>query len=240
MSVDLRVDWCEHKAARFACNHWHYSRTMPVSKSAKLGVWENGVFVGAIVFALGASANLGTPYGLMGSECCELVRVALAVHLSPVSQMLSKAISLIRLQSSGLRLIVSFADTFHSHHGGIYQATNWTYTGTTSPSAMVLLSDGSLVDPRRFNGHGNRNAKWGHQPVKPIPPGAKLIRTPPKYRYLYPLDRAMRKQIAPLAKPYPKRKTREQGVEGDTVGDQPTETGSIPVVRFDATGASVS
>lgn len=61
--------------------------------------------------------------------------------------------------------------------------------------------------------------------------GLKRTAGTPKLKYLYPLDRAMRKQIAPLAKPYPKRKTCGQSVEGDTIGDQPIEEGSIPSVR---------
>jgi hypothetical protein len=31
-----------------------------------------------------------------------------------------------------------------------------------------------------------------------------------KHRYLYPLDDAMRKQIAPLSKPYPKRQHADE------------------------------
>ncbi len=38
MSVDLRVDWCSHKAAKYAVTHWHYSRTMPSGKLAKIGL----------------------------------------------------------------------------------------------------------------------------------------------------------------------------------------------------------
>lgn len=36
-------------------------------------------------------------------------------------------------------------------------------------------------------------------------PNAEAVMVPGKYRYLMPLDAEMRKQIAPLAKPYPKR-----------------------------------
>lgn len=227
--MSLRLDWCSHEAAKYAVEHWHYSRTMPVSKSARLGVWEHGKFIGAIVFALGASANLGTPYGLKGTQCCELVRVALTAHENAVSKMLSIAMKMIHRQSPGLRLIVSFADTYHDHHGGIYQAGNWVYAGRTTSSAMVKLLDGSLVDPRRFNGHGNKNAKWGKQPQKAMPAGAVVIKTPPKHRYLYPLDNAMREQIKPLAKPYPKRAA---SIDSDAAGHQPADGGARPTAAL--------
>ena len=40
--------------------------------------------------------------------------------------------------------------------------------------------------------------------------GAQKVTVEGKHKYLMPLDRKMRKQIAPLAKPYPKK--TEQGV----------------------------
>jgi hypothetical protein len=194
----LRLDWIDAEAARFACSRWHYSRTMPANKSARIGVWEGEDFKGAIIFGLGASPSLGKPYGLGIFEICELTRIALREHCHPVSQMMAIAIRMIKAGFPGLRLIVSFADQHQGHHGGIYQATNWLYAGETASAKMIELPDGKLADPRRFNGHG-------HNKAKPIPSGSREIRTPPKYRYLMPLDRKMRRQIEPLRFPYPKR-----------------------------------
>lgn len=92
MSVDLRVDWCSYQAAKYAVEHWHYSKAMPTPPAHYIGVWENAAFVGCVIFGRGSNNN----------------------------------------------------------------------------------------------------------------------------RYLYPLDRAMRRQIAPLAQPYPKRETCGPSVEGDT------------------------
>ena len=52
----------------------------------------------------------------------------------------------------------------------------------------------------------------------------------PKHKYLYPLDRAMRRQITPLAKPYPKR-ICGPSVESDTAGVQLAEAGAPPAGR---------
>ena len=206
--VDLRVDWCSYQAAKYAVEHWHYSRTMPVSKRVYIGAWENRVFIGAIVFALGATPTLGSKYNLTMWECCELVRVALNAHASPVSQIVTKAIKLLKSQSDGLRLIVSFADPFHGHNGSIYQAMNWIYTGQTT-TVDTWTVNGKLIHRRAYTG-----VNYG-APKQKLPQNAKRVTVPAKHRYLYPLDRAMRKQIAPLAQPYPKRDTRP--VNGDTL-----------------------
>lgn len=46
-----------------------------------------------------------------------------------------------------------------------------------------------------------------------LPP--TLVIVSGKHKYLYPLDKAMRKQIAPLAQPYPKKDMRP--VNGDNI-----------------------
>lgn len=227
--VDLRVDWCDYQAAKFAVEHWHYSKRMPKSKIVHVGAWENGEFVGVVLFSVGANNNIGKPYGLKQTEVCELVRVALRRHACPVSQIVAMAIKRLRIQSPGLRLIISFADPEHNHAGGIYQATNWIYAGMTIPA------DEWIVNGKRWHGRALRHEKPAHmttaEAAKALDPNSERIMGSSKHRYLYPLDRAMRRQIAALAQPYPKREASGQSVEGDTSGDQPEEAGSIPAAR---------
>lgn len=47
-SVDLKLDWCDRRAAKYAVEHWHYSRSLPSGKMAKFGVWENRLYLGSI------------------------------------------------------------------------------------------------------------------------------------------------------------------------------------------------
>jgi hypothetical protein len=205
---ELKVDWCSYQAAKYAVEHWHYSKTIPVSKRNNLGIWEDGKFIGCVIFALGASPSLGLKYNLTGLECSELVRVALDNHITPVTKIISIALKYFKHHNPNIRLIVSFADTYHGHHGGIYQGGNWLYSGKTSKSKMVKLPDGRLTDLRRYNGHGDGKVVGGKiwkQPKRSRPNGSTIIITPGKHRYLMPLDRKMRKQIEPLRKPYPKK-----------------------------------
>ncbi|MCK9435602.1 MAG: protein Mom [Synergistaceae bacterium] len=213
---ELKLDWCSREAAKYAVMNWHYSKTVPVSKSNFLGIWENSNFIGTIIYSLGASPSLGKPYGLQLFEFCELTRVAIGNHKTPTSKILSISIRMIRNRYPKIRLMVSFADPFRGHIGTIYQASGWIFTGTSQKEKAVMLPDGGIVDYRRFNGHGfNRR--------KAIPAGATFIVKPPKLRYLMPLDDEMRKQIEPLRQPYPKR---VRSSEAD--GDHPTVGGAAP------------
>lgn len=213
--MTLRLDWCSHEAAKYAVEHWHYSRKMPVGKHARIGVWEEDRYVGVILFAPGSNNRLGAPYGLTQFECCELIRVALCDHKTSVSRMLAIAVRMIHRTYSRLRLIVSFADPNEGHHGGIYQASGWIHNGTAGPMTKYLVN-GTWYHERSCR----KSSEWS--PVRGL--DIKMFpskTTTGRYRYLYPLDAAMRAQLRPLAKPYPRRQPLESegppnqgGIEG--------------------------
>ena len=202
--TDLVVDWCSYEAAKYAVMHWHYSKRMPRSKMNMTGVWEDGEFIGCVVFGYGATPQIGSPYGLNQYEIVELTRVALKAHRHPVTQVLKRAIRLIDGHNKGLRLIVSFADTEQGHLGVIYQAGGWVYAGTTKPGRVGFIVKGKKVHTRTIGlkPGGVQSLDWVKQHLDPR--ATEWIGAI-KHRYLYPLDRAMRRQIVPLAQPYPKR-----------------------------------
>lgn len=92
----------------------------------RLGVWEKGMFIGAIVFGCGASSRPGDQFGVKTIEVCELCRVALRAHALPVTRILKVAMNFLRRGAPGIRIVVSYADPQQGHYGGIYQAGNWT------------------------------------------------------------------------------------------------------------------
>ena len=190
--VDLKVDWCSHDAAKYACLNWHYSKCTPVGKIVKIGVWENKKYIGCVLFSRGANCNMGKKYNCTQTECVELTRIALSTHKSFVSQIMAISFKFLKKSSPSLKLIVSYADEEQGHHGGIYQATNWIYDGLSSQSMKVFY-----------------NGKWSHK--KTVDDAGvnqddlKKKYASGKHRYLMPLNKKMRKQILPLSKPYPKR-----------------------------------
>lgn len=212
--VELKLDWCSYEAAKYACEHWHYSKCMPVGKTVKIGIWENKKYIGCIIYSMGANKALMNPYGLTQFEGCELTRIALNKHITEVSRLVRISIAMLKKQSPGLKLIVSFADSGHEHIGGIYQAGNWIYTGDTKEEYeyyyagrwMHRRSAGSLrgtISGLEKRGNGFRR------------------------RYLMPLDKEIAKQIESLRKPYPK-KTSGGSVTVAQPAIQQERGGSIP------------
>jgi hypothetical protein len=204
MNPVLKVDWATIDAARFAVMKWHYSKCLPAGKSIKIGAWEDDRFIGVVMFGLGATPNLSKSYDLKMTECCELTRVAFSRHLTPCSRVIAIAIKFLKRHSPGVRLIVSFADEGdQGHHGGIYQAGNWIYSGPVKLDTWIIR--GKRVHPRSVV------MKFGTQAVDEIrkydPKARKVWGI--KHRYLMPLDDEMRAKVLPLKKPYPKRRPRE-------------------------------
>lgn len=218
MKADLRVDWATHEAAKYAVTHWHYSKSMPVGKVVKIGAWEDGRFIGVVLFAYGANNNIGKPFGLVQTSCCELVRVALNKHKVPVSQIVAQSLRMLKRANPGIRLIVSYADTQQGHHGGIYQAGNWIFTGTSDGATQYVLN-GRIVHSMQiqtFIRAGKLKSRAG----------LETVAAGDKHKYLMPLDDEMRARIMPLSKPYPKRvRSSEANEDHSSVGGAaPTRT----------------
>jgi len=200
---ELKIDWATAEAARYACEKWHYSKCVPVFKAVRFGVWENDAFVGVVLFGQGATPEIGSPYGLDQTEICELTRVALTKHISPVSRIIAVALRFLSKQCPGLRMVVSFADAGQGHHGGIYQAGGWVYAGGSKTHGYKV--NGVIVHPKTLHsryGKGGQSIPWLRSNVDP---SAERVVSGFKHRYLMPLDDEMRRRIEPLRKPYPKR-----------------------------------
>ena len=220
--ADLKLDWCSHEAARYAVEKWHYSRQIP-SASVKIGAWESGRFIGCVIFGRGAASEIGSPYGLPQTQICELVRIALCAHATPVSRIVAIALKMLRRQSNGLRLVVSFSDTAQGHHGGIYQAGGWVFVGSQQYHAYIVNE--KIVHPKTLHslyGVGGQSVPWLK---KHVDPNARRIKNGIKHKYLFPLDAEMRQRIEPLRKPYPKR---AGSIDADAPVIQTGEGGSTP------------
>lgn len=216
--MTLTVAPVDRKAAGYAVLNWHYSHRLPMGRLVNFGVWENDRYIGVVMFARGASPGLGNAYGLTQMQLCELARVALRDHQAPVSQVVSAAVEQLKVSSPGLRAIVSFADPYQGHHGGIYQAMNWLYLGTSNPTAMWKAPNGQVLHTRTVAA-GGYVKQFGKMTKVERRDACERIEVPGKHRYVLPLDRAMRRQLAPLARPYPARVAGAHAVEVSTGDD---------------------
>ncbi len=191
----LFVAPCSLDQVRKACLSYHYAKVMPAGKRVALGVWEDRRFVGCVIFSRGASPWLPKQWKLKVTQLCELTRVALRAHAAPVSKILSVALRYLRQTNPGLKIVISFADPSQGHHGGIYQAANFVYTGDSKPVRE------NFVDGRWVHVRGSYWKTKGRDVPTRQRPG--------KHRYVYALDPAFRsvveaRRVKPAPIPYAK------------------------------------
>ena len=221
--MSLRLDWASHAAAKYACEHWHYSKRIPKSKLVKVGVWESGVFIGVVIYSYGSTPQIGKPFGLKMTEVCELTRIALKAHKAPVSRIMAISLRLLKQHCPGLKLVVSYADLDQDHHGGIYQATNWLYVGRTKPDCYLKVK--GVIEHRKsvYDRYGCQSLGWIQ---KNVDPKATRVADKGKHKYLMPLDPQMAAKLAVLRQPYPKRAGSKANV---AIPDQGIEDGATPI-----------
>ena len=109
----------------------HYAKRIP-SISYAFGLYFNSELVGICTF--GSPPSNALCIGVCGEEnrdkVIELNRLCLNDHSvkNLTSYFLSNCLKLL----PNNKIIVSYADTSQNHHGYIYQATNWLYTGLSA------------------------------------------------------------------------------------------------------------
>lgn len=200
--TELLVARCSPAAARYAVEHWHYSGRFAAGKNWHRGVWEDGRFVGALVIGPGASPFMAASWGLKQTECVELMRVALDEHATPVSQIVAEVVRQLKATNPGLRMLVSFADPGHGHHGGIYQAGNWIYCGTSAATTDFVIRGRQTHIRGVGSTYGTTSLEWIRANVDP---DAYAVQAAPKHRYAMPLDRGARRLALARAETPPER-----------------------------------
>lgn len=175
--VNLKLDWCNYKMAKYACENWHYAKKMVTAKTTKIGVWENDKFIGVIIYGRGANNNALKKYGLRADEGCELMRVALKEHKTPVTRIMSISRKLLLSFSPNLKLIISYADPEQGHEGTIYKADNWQYEGLTDKVDYYIDSQGNELHWRKARFAQKRGEKL------------EMFYKPGKNKFIYWLDK---------------------------------------------------
>lgn len=134
------LDWVLNK---------HYARRK-CSISYCFGLYENDILVGVCTFGFPPNYNYNDGKCVFKAFRCltlELNRLVVNDNLDSNSLSFFVSKSLIMLPNPCC--IVSYADPNVGHHGYIYQATNWIYTGESTPKHKYHFENGQTFDIRR-------------------------------------------------------------------------------------------
>lgn len=177
------------------CKEWflkkHYAHRIPPIDFC-FGLYDYDILIGVCSYGTPLSSKLRESVG--NNKLYELNRLVVNDNLpkNTLSFFVSKTICLMPKPC----VLVSYADTSQNHHGYIYQATNWIYTGLSVKfmdymvKGMENLHGQSIMDMSR--GQENR-VQWLKEKF-----GDKLYmkERPRKHRYFYFVgDKRQKKQM---------------------------------------------
>ncbi len=185
-------DWLLHK---------HYAKRIP-SISYAFGLYKDRHLLGVCTFGMPPSPSV--PVGVCGKKfkkiVFELNRLCVNENLEKnvLSYFVSSALKFFKKP----KILVSYADTSQNHHGYIYQATNWLYTGLTV-KAIEWKEKGKNTHCRGLFHKNTTQEMWDN------PDKFERVRRPQKHRYIYFIGnktqkKNMLKNLKYEIKPYPK------------------------------------
>jgi hypothetical protein len=141
--IDYHIKRIPHEQTHEWLLKKHYAHRIP-SITWAFGLYDaNNILQGVCTIGKPASPSLCD--GICGKEYSfavfELNRLCVNEGLPPntLSYFVSRCLSFIRTEA----IIVSYADSGFNHHGYIYQATNWLYTGITKERTDIGDEDGT-------------------------------------------------------------------------------------------------
>ncbi len=206
----MRLTKARNEAIKYACTHFHYAKRVPANPIGYNVYNDTDEWCGVILYAVGATPNIGSPYNIPTGAVLELVRVALNGKQEQTSKAVALSLKMLHKDVPQCRLVVSYADVDQKHLGTIYQATNWIYEGLSKGDTYFIIkgikTHRKTVASRIVTIGGKRVHCPSTLPAvrKFFDANATVFRSEGKRKYLMPMDKKMRKQIEPLAKPYPK------------------------------------
>lgn len=198
------------KAEASSCiEKWHYSKKLPVTSIYQIGAKLPGGLFGidgepVAVVCFGHPVNRH----MNAETCIELIRMARRPEGHPdlkLSALVGFSLRWLRLNTK-YKLVLSYADTTHNHHGGIYQATNFSFVGVSEAGIVAFKAPGGKPIHKR-----TCNARYGTSSVEAMAEiGLFPVYGKDKYLYVYPLAKKASHKKAILdhyeyeSLPYPK------------------------------------
>ena len=173
----------------------HYAKRR-CSISYAFGLFKNNNIVGICTFGFPPNYNYNNGkcvFNNISILTLELNRLVVNENLdkNALSFFVSRCLKMLPTNTC----IVSYADPNNGHNGYIYQATNWIYTGVSTPKFKYIFEDGSSFDIRRgITNKGKISSK---------------IKLKPTHRYIYFIGnkrevKNMKNDLKMKIYPYPK------------------------------------
>ena len=160
---DLYIKEIERKEAIKFMSENHYSKSCPKVIALSLGFYWEEKITTMIVFSIPASPTVLKAVANNSHEnnSWELSRL-FSFDWCPKnieSYCIGQSIKYIKNNYPKIKYLISFADGNWGHHGYIYQATNWIFTGQSTPRRKFFIDGKQVHEKTLVNRYGTSSVK---------------------------------------------------------------------------------
>lgn len=202
--INFTVNFLSNKDSKQWLLHKHYAKKVPAVIHS-FGLYSDNKLIGVCCYGSPANNHNNT---LGDFKCIELVRLVINEDLpkNTASYFISRTFKLLE---SPL-VLISYADEGFNHHGYIYQATNWIYTGKGGGVDFYRDNKNKMIHSRIMSDY---RLKYPHKNSEEIANdlGWKKEKGTYKFRYFYFLGNKKEKKqmntellLKYKIQPYPK------------------------------------
>lgn len=194
-------------AKRLIVQH-HYMHTSPQGAKIAFGIFLDGLCLGVVIFgyssATAAKIEKLVP-DLPRNQYLEMQRMWISDKLGHNTESYCLAEVMRQLKGINVKLVVTHAGGCKNDCGIVYQAAAWLYFGRDKCDDFYLTTTGEYKNScaalrfGRISAKGKTKQDIGHELFGP----GEAIKSW-RYKYVYPLDRGLRRKLAKLSLPYPK------------------------------------
>lgn len=197
-----KVKPINHLTAARMVETYHYAHRIP-SIIAAIGLYVDDVLAGCITYGSPASRQAVNLCGPQYSRhVIELTRLFVFdwCGRNTESWFIGQSFDVLQKIWPEYFILLSYADASQDHLGYIYQATNWLYTGQTSPERTGYIINGKFIHRRTVN---QLYGSSSEAVVKSRCPNAELVIDIGKYRYVYFLGNKRQRKMLRAALQWP-------------------------------------
>jgi hypothetical protein len=216
-----RVEPIDRRLAEQVILKYEWLGTMAYT-NAHFGIFFGPFLAGVTCVSVGsgtAGIYAHRKYGIRRKDLATLCRGA-NVHWSPTganSKLIAWTAKFLRGKA---RVLVAYSDRDAGEIGTVYQASNWFLVGRTTGPDQWVSPDGKSV--RNYNypysiakTRGRSGLYWKD---RLLADGWKLQPVSRKLIYAYPVDRSLRRRLAAMSLPFPKRTDSAAEASRDALG----------------------
>lgn len=171
---------------------WHYSHNINgLIADYCFALYYHDTMIGAIIYGRMAMANQWKKYGKEPNDVIELRRLACIDDTlrNTESYFIGRTLRWLKKNTS-IKVVVSYADTFHGHQGIIYKASNFKYEGKTATGRIIMYHGKQYHDKTIRTKYKGKLKPFAIKIKKALSSGeAVYVKTPGKNIYLYKINK---------------------------------------------------